>query len=818
LTGLLLGRKAGGSGGGVNLRKLTNGNARWMSDKERAVAGALAAAGKGHVFRAWPPPGVNDGAKRAVLAAAGAALEGAAGGAELEAARQSVLVPPVAPRERKVLEAHGDARVDEYYWLRDDARKDPRVLEHLAKENEYTRAMLADTEALQEALYREMRGRIKEEDQSVPERSHGYYYYTRTGEGQQYKVHCRRAVPPGAGAPTERDTLDEAQPEEVLLDENRRKEEGRHTFYMVGGAEPSPNHKLYAWSEDTVGGEKFTLHVKDLATGAEVMAPLPGTSGDIEWGADNATLFYVVKDHLDRPYKVLRHTIGRPAAEDVVVFEEKDESFYVGIHKSRSEAVIFISAGSAVTSEVWYVRADAPGDAPRVILPRVQDVEYSVSHRGSHFYITLRDQGRPNSELRVAHMDKPEAQTVLLPHSRDVKLEHVSLSAHYLAVFERSGGLQRVRVYGLPAGNGAPTAALDPATATEVAFEEPAYSMGGGGLGDFDSPVLRLHYSSLTTPSSVIDYHMGTGARATKKVAPVLGGFAASDYVTQRTWATAPDGVQVPVSFVYRKGVAKLDGSDPLLLNGYGSYEISNDAYFSSSRLCLLDRGWVFAIAHIRGGGEMGRYWYEDGKYLKKKNTFTDFIAAAEHLVSQRLTRPDRLCIEGRSAGGLLMGAVVNMRPDLFAASIMGVPFVDALTTMLDETIPLTIIEWEEWGNPKTKEFYDYMKSYSPVDNVRPGVVYPHILATGGLHDPRVGYWEPAKLVAKLRGARDPGSPPRALLLKMELGAGHFSVTGRFERLKEVAFEYAFLLKVQGMLGVSPVPGSATQPVAPAKL
>ncbi|KAF5841230.1 hypothetical protein DUNSADRAFT_13875 [Dunaliella salina] len=772
--------------GGPQLRRQTNGNARWMSSNERALVRSLHSQGQGYLFRNWPAPGVRDAEKRALFttAANGAAV----GTPELEAARLDVLQAPLAKRMPKVLETHGDQRVDEYYWLRDDARKDKTVLSHLEAENAHTKAVLADTEPLQDALYHEMRSRIKEDDCSVPSRNHGYYYYSRTREGQQYRIHCRRRVPESAvnRLPTETDVMDEAVPEEVLLDENLRKEQGGHDFYMV------------------------------RVCGSRV--------GD----EDSRTSTW--------PYKVFRHKIGRPASEDVVVYEETDESFYVGVHKSRSEEIIFISSGSAVTSESRYIHAARPDDEFKVMLPRQQDVEYSVSHRSGHFFITLRNQERPNSELRIAPVENPTQQLVLLPHSREVKIEAVSVSKNFLAVFERREGLQHVRVYSLPADGSPPKEALDPNEATDVAFAEPTYSLGGGGQGDFDSPVLRLSYTSLTTPASIIDYHMGTCKRAIKKVQPVLGGFKSSDYKTERLWATAPDGEKVPISLVYRKGLAKLDGNDPLLLNGYGSYEISNDPYFSSNRLSLLDRGWVFAMAHIRGGGEMGRYWYEDGKYLKKKNTFTDFIAAAEHLVSKKYTNPKRMAIEGRSAGGLLMGGVLNLRPDLFAAAIMGVPFVDVLTTILDETIPLTIIEWEEWGNPKNKEYYDYIKSYSPVDNIRSDVPYPHILATGGLHDPRVGYWEPAKFVAKLRqgqteraeaearasgGAKKSSSDEvlvggqRMLLLKMDMGAGHFSVTGRFERLKEVAFEYAFLLKTQNMLGVKAQPGTAAEKAQP---
>ncbi|KAF6261715.1 prolyl oligopeptidase [Scenedesmus sp. NREL 46B-D3] len=641
-------------------------------------------------------------------------------------------------------------------------------------------------------------------------RYQGYYYYTRTEEGQQYSVHCRRAVAPGAGPPAESDQPGEGGAEEVLLDENRRKEEGKHSFYMVGCCEPSPNQRLLAWTEDTVGGEKYTLHVKDLATGKELMDPIRNTSGDVVWASDNATLFYIVKDHLDRPYKVLRHKVGssRAGAEDPVVYEEKDESFYVGMERSHSEQMLFVHAGSAVTSETLFMPADTPEGTFKVVLPRTQDVEYSISHHpGSSssqgwFLITIRDPALPNSELRVAPVTDPTRQTVILPHSGDVKIEGASVGARWLVVSKRSRAQQSMVLHRLPADGGM---LRQLGEGQVVQFDEAAYALSGGLTGNFDSEVLRLRYSSLTTPPSVYDQHMETGKRALKKVQPILGGFNKEEYVTQRLWTKASDGTEVPISLAYRKDMAKRDGTDPLLLHGYGSYEYAYDPSFNRDQLSLLDRGWTVAIAHIRGGGDMGRMWYEDGKYLKKRNTFTDFIACAEHLIKERYTSPSRLAIEGRSAGGLLMGAVTNMRPDLFNAVMMGVPFVDALTTMLDETIPLTTIEWEEWGNPQEQQYYEYMKSYSPVDNVK-AQDYPHILVTAGLHDPRVGYWEPAKLVAKLRELK---TNKRMLLFKCELGAGHFSVTGRFERLKETAFEFAFLLKTAGMLRVKLQPGSS---------
>ncbi|KAF8063007.1 dapb1 [Scenedesmus sp. PABB004] len=894
--------------GGLAARRAVGPNFAWMSSEERKVARTLVAHGQGHLFKAWPKPGVNDAAKRRLLAAAASYLEGS--GASLEDARLQVLLPPTAEARPKALEAHGDVREDPYYWLRDDARSDPAVLAYLKAENDYTSAALADTAGLQDELYREMRGRIQEADVGVATRYRGFYYYTRTEEGAQYALHARRPVAALAGVPSEADEPGGEQAEEVLLDENARKAAGKHKFYMVGCVEASPDQRLLAWSEDTVGGEKYTLHVKEIASGKALGEPIPMTAGDAVWANDNATLFYTVKDHLDRPYKVLRHRLGTHAADDVVVFEEKDEAFYVGIGRSHSDRLIYIHVGSAVTSETHYLAADQPLGAFRAVLSRVQDVEYDVSHHpgggaGGWFLITYRDPTKPNSELRVAPVSDPSQQTVLLPHRADVKLEGASVGERWLVISERSRALTRLVPHALPPGGAMPAALGD---AEPLTFDEPAYALSGGLTGDFESEVLRLRYSSLTTPPSVYDQHLGTGKRCLKKVTPILGGFDRTDYETRRLWATAPDGTEVPVSLVFRKALAKLDGTDPLLLHGYGSYEHSYDPTFSRDQLSLLDRGWTVAIAHVRGGGDMGRMWYEDGKYLKKKNSFTDFIACAEHLVAERYTRPDRLTIEGRSAGGLLMGAVTNMRPDLFNAVMMGVPFVDCLTTMLDESIPLTTIEWEvsggggrrrrraaplaprasrrasrcaaldlpppltprrpprrrrsgarpagapaaaapalpaaaaaaaaaavaaptlppaaadpcaaaasaapdaHRGNPQQPEYYSYMKSYSPVDNVA-RQDYPHILVTAGLHDPRVGYWEPAKLVAALRARKTDG---RLLCFKCEMGAGHFSVTGRFERLKETAFEYAFLLKTAGLAAAAPLPGSAAAADAPA--
>ncbi|KAK9831069.1 hypothetical protein WJX74_002118 [Apatococcus lobatus] len=796
VAGLLVTRRATRHRG---LKRVLAGNYQILDKRERSVAQSLLASGRGYLLSNWPRAGLRDPAKHRLMSrAAELDPEGIQPLTEkeqsrLESARQEVIRPPkTLKRPHKLVSPDGkDVRHDPYYWLRDDKRENPEVIRHLEEETQYARAVLADTEGLQDKLYKEMRGRIQEEDQSTPLREKGYFYYSRTLEGKQYKVHCRRKVSEQAGPPSENDTLQGAGPEEILLDENKEAEQ--HKFYMTGAVEESPNQKLLAYAEDTKGGEKFTLRVIDIATREQLMAePIQDTAGNAVWANDSKTLFYVTKDELDRPCKVWRHKLGSPPGEDTLVYEETDDSFYISIYRSRSDKLLLIQAGSAVTSDVQYMSADQPEGDFKVILPRKTDVDYDVYHRQDHIFITIRDEQRPNSELLVAPLSDPTQTQVLLPHREDVKLESVSVSEKYLVAFERVKGLQVATIYRLPAGKAPET--LE--NGQQLKFEESAYELGPGSQGDFGSDILRLGYTSLTTPMSTLDHNMATGDRVTKKVQPVLGGFDKSKYVTERLWARS-EGVEVPISLVYRQDLAKLDGSDPLLLDGYGSYEVCNDPYFSSNRLSLVDRGFIFAIAHTRGGGEMGRQWYEDGKYLHKKNTFVDFIACAEHLVAKKFTTPSKLCIEGRSAGGLTMGAVVNMRPDLFSAVIMGVPFVDALTTMLDDTIPLTIIEKEEWGDPNKREFYDYMKAYSPVDNIKKAA-YPNILVTGGLHDPRVGYWEPAKFVAKLREYK---TDKNILCFKCEMGAGHFSQSGRFDRLKETALEWAFLLKTQSLLG-----------------
>eukprot|EP00850_Spirogloea_muscicola_P003951 SM000016S01939 [mRNA] locus=s16:762582:774087:- [translate_table: standard] len=698
----------------------------------------------------------------------------------------------------KFPELFGEVRDDPYYWLRDDDRKNSEVLEHLKAENAYVEAVMGDTKAFQDDLYLEMRAKIKEDDSSVPIRKGPYYYYTRTVEGEQYRVHCRRSIADGEGEGAVDDVMDtseNAPPEEVLLDENKKA--SSFDFYKVAGFKVSQDHKFVAYAEDTEGGEKHTLGIWDLATNAQLGPGIPATSGDVAWANDNKTVFYITKDKLDRPYKVWRHTVGADPSSDTCVFHEEDESFYLSLSRSESGDYLFLAAGSAVTSHEFSIPTTSPQGEWTAITPRVQDVEASVTHRGDHFFIIRRTEENYNSELLVCPVSNFGELSVLLPHRPSVKLEGIQAFRDHLVLFVRENGLQGITVYELPPV-GQPIASLP--AGKNITFDEEAYSVSEE-YGQYKSAILRFGFTSLKTPYSTFDYDMRTGKRALKRVQPVLGGFDKDNYATVRRWATAEDNTKVPISIVYRKEKANLDGTDPVLLNGYGAYEIPNDPYFNSNILPLLDRGVTFAMAHIRGGGELGRKWYEDGKYLKKKNTFSDFIACSQYLIEHKWAARDKLCIEGRSAGGLLIGAVLNMRPDLFRVAFAGVPFVDIVTTMLDPSIPLTTIEWEEWGNPSKEEYFKYMRSYSPVDNVTKRE-YPNILVTAGLHDPRVGYWEPAKWVAKLR--KNQLNESRPIVFKCDLGAGHFSKSGRFDKLKERAFEYSFTLKCLGLIQESP--------------
>ncbi|TMX03646.1 hypothetical protein EJD97_015028 [Solanum chilense] len=702
--------------------------------------------------------------------------------------------PPTPKKVRHEMELFGDVRVDNYYWLRDDSRSNPELLSYLHQENAYTDSIMSGTKQLEDHIYTEIRGRIKEDDISAPMRRGSYFYYTRNLEGKEYVQHCRCYVPT-SGVPTSvYDTMPtgpDAPSEHIILDENVKALE--HTYYSIGAFKVSPNNKLVAYAEDTKGDEIYTVYIIDAESGMLVGKPLVGSiTSYLEWAGDEA-LVYVTMDDILRPDKVWLHKLGTDQLDNSCLYHENDETFSLDLQASESKKYLFIASESKITRFVFYLDTSKPENGLVVLTARVTGIDTSASHRGNHFFIKRRSDECFNSELLACPVENISATTVLLPHRPSIKLQDIQLFTNHLAVHERENGLPRISVYRLPSV-GEPLERLQGGFAVD--FIDPVYSVDPLE-SEFESGVLRFSYSSMRTPPSVYDYDMDTGISVLKKIETVLGGFDASNYVTERQWATASDGTQIPISIIYQKNLVKLDSSDPLLLYGYGSYEICIDPTFKASRFSLLDRGFIYAIAHIRGGGEMGRQWYENGKLLKKKNTFTDFIACAEYLIDKKYCSKEKLCINGRSAGGLLIGAVINMRPNLFKAAVAGVPFVDVVTTMLDPTIPLTTSEWEEWGDPRQEEFYFYMKSYSPVDNVK-AQNYPDILVTAGLNDPRVMYSEPAKFVAKLREMK---TNDNLLLFKCEMGAGHFSKSGRFEKLQEDAFTYTFILKALNMLG-----------------
>jgi oligopeptidase B len=657
--------------------------------------------------------------------------------------------------------------VDDWYWLRD--KDDPEVIAHLEAENAYTAAMTERTRPLEHALFDEIKARIQETDLSVPSPWGGHWYYSRTVEGQQYPIHCRR-------------TGSEDGPEQVLLDENALA--GDADFFDLGAFSISPDHRLVAYSTDYDGDEVFTLRFRDLESGIDLADEIPGVSYGATWALDNATVFYTVLNDAKRPWRLHRHRLGTPASNDVLVHQEDDEAFYVGIGRTRSDQWLVLSMNSMVTSEHLVLPADQPEGEFRMVEPRRHGIEYGIDHQGDRFLIVTNDDAE-NFRLVAAPVATPgrEHWIDVVPHRSDVKLDGVDAFARHVVLYERADAVRRIRV--MDSGSG---------ETHEIEQPEQVSTAGGGTNLEYDTDILRFGYTSLVTPSSVFDYDVRARTRELKKQQPVLGGYDPAEYVTERLWATAADGQRVPISVVRRADVV-LDGSAPGFLYGYGSYEASRDPSFSSFRLSLLDRGFVYAIAHVRGGGEMGRRWYEEGKFMAKHNTFTDFVAAAEALIAADYTSPERLVARGGSAGGLLMGAVANMRPDLFAAMVAEVPFVDVLTTILDESLPLTVIEWDEWGNPNEQEFYDYIKSYSPYDNVR-AQDYPKLLVTAGLNDPRVSYWEPAKWVLKLRETKTDDHP---VLLKVEMGAGHMGPSGRYDAWRDEAFVLAFVLDAVGI-------------------
>jgi len=681
---------------------------------------------------------------------------------------KSTMKPPVAKKINKELTAHDQTRIDPYYWLND--REDQEVITYLEDENAYTKSMLKHTDELQTELYDEIVGRIQQTDMSVPYKRNGYFYYSRYEEGMEYPIYCRK------NGSLEAD-------EEVMLNVNEMAE--GYSYYQVGGLSVSHDNKIVAYGVDTVSRRKYTIYFKNLETGEIFGDAIPSTTGYAPWASDNKTVFYTRKDEVTlRPDKVYRHMLGADASLDPMIYHEEDETFRTGISLSKSMEYLMIGSFSTLSTEYRYLDASNPEGEFNIFQDRRDDLEYFVSHYQDKFYI------RTNLDAKNFRlMETPLAATGLdhwkevIPHREDVLLEDYEVFNKYLALQERANGLTELRIL-----------RHDGEKDFYIEFEEQAYVVYLSTNLDFDTDILRYGYTSMTIPNSVYDYNMKTGETELLKRQEVVGGYEPGEYYAERLFATSPDGVKVPISLVYKKGLKK-DGNNPLVLYGYGSYGASMDPYFSSVRLSLLDRGFVFAIAHIRGGEEMGRQWYEDGKLLKKKNTFIDFVSCAEFLIDEEFTSREKIFGMGGSAGGLLVGAVYNMRPDLFKAMIAAVPFVDVVTTMLDESIPLTTGEYDEWGNPNEKEYYEYMLSYSPYDNVE-AKDYPAMLVTTGLHDSQVQYWEPAKWVAKLR---DMKTDENVLLLMTNMDYGHGGASGRFQRYKEVSLEYAFLIDQAGI-------------------
>jgi oligopeptidase B len=697
----------------------------------------------------------------------------ATGGALQLSAQGGNPTVPVAKKEPTVRELHGDRFVDDYFWLREKAN--PAVVAYLEAENAHTAAVMKPFEALQESLYKEMLGRIKETDLSVPVRDGAFFYYSRTEQGKQYPIFCRR-----------KGSLEAA--EEVILDVNQLAQGEK--FMSVAVLEVSDDGRWLAYSTDNTGFREYKLHVKDLQTGQYVESPAPKVNS-VAWAADNRTLFYVVPDSAKRPYRLYRHVVGQK--DDALLHEEKDERFSVSISRSRSDAYLFSESGSLTTSEVRYLLADQPQGEWKVVAPRVDNHEYDVDHRGDLFYVRSNQEGRNFGLYTVKAADPSRANwKVLVPHRPEVMLQAAMLFRDHLVLYERADGLPRLRFAG----------ATEPTAFKSVPFPEPVYSVFPSGNPEFETTTFRYSYQSFITPSSVFDYDLNSGKTTLLKETEVLGGYDRTKYASERIYATAADGTKVPISLLYLKTRPR-DGKGPLYLGAYGSYGIPTNVGFNSNRFSLVDRGVAVAVAHIRGGGDLGKPWHDQGRMLNKKNTFTDFIACAEHLLAQKYGAKDRLVIEGGSAGGLLMGAVTNMRPDLFKAVVSQVPFVDVINTMSDTSLPLTVGEFEEWGNPATKDEYDYIKTYDPYRNLSKKA-YPAILVKTSFNDSQVMYWEPAKYVARLRTLKSDANP---LLFKVNMAAGHGGSSGRYDRLREVAFDYAFML---WQMGLAPVAASSS--------
>jgi oligopeptidase B len=720
------------------------------------------------------------------------------------------LIPPLAERRPHLLTRADGSQVDDpYHWLRD--RDDPAVRAYLEAENAHTAAVMAPLEDLQERLFAEIKGRVQETDASAPTlvppremTGAGWLYYRRTLEGQQYAIHCRRPAPAGVHDP--RDLPDElrlpvdpeAPPadEVVLLDENV--EAAEHDYFRLGGYAVSPDGRLAAEAVDTTGNEVFRIRVRDLATGELLADEIPRAGYGLVWYEDSQTFLYTVPDESWRTHQVWRHRVGSAEPDELIV-QEDDERFWLGVGRTRSRRFLLLQAGSMITSESWLLPADDPTAPPQLVAPRREGIEYAVDHRGDQLYLVTNADGAEDFKLCVAPVRTPgqEHWVDLVPHRPGVRLEDADVFAGQLVLAERTAARTQLRVCDPETGQG-----------ELLAMDEEVYAAGIGPNPGFTTRTLRFVYTSLTTPTQVLDLDLDSGERRLVKQQPVRGGYDRERFVSWREWATAADGTQVPISLVRRVDVP-LDGSAPCLLYGYGSYELSIDPTFSSTRLSLLERGAVFAIAHVRGGGEMGRRWYEDGKFLAKPNTFADFVACADHLVTQGIAARPRLAIRGGSAGGLLIGATLNLRPDLCAIAVAEVPFVDVVTTMSDPSIPVTVVEYDEWGNPEVLDYLEVMRSYSPYDNVR-AVDYPAMFVTAGLNDPRVQYWEPAKWVAKLRTTATGGGP---IVLKTELGAGHGGRSGRYDAWRDEAEVLAFVLATIGAQDDDPTAAPDTQGV-----
>jgi len=681
--------------------------------------------------------------------------------------------PPIAEKIKYIRKIHGDSVEDPYYWMIDYFKKgknSEKVIDYLNAENLYTEAMLKDTETFRENLFNELKSRIKEKDESVPVFKNGYYYYSRTEEGKQYFKYCRK-----------KESLD--SPEEILLDVDELAE--GHAYYSVSGFNISPDNTKMIYGEDTVSRRQYKLFLKDLSTGKTTSLGIENTTGSAIWASDNNTIFYTSKNaETLLTEKIFRHSIGEDSSKDVLVYHEKDNTNYIGVGRSKNRKYIMIYSSSTTSSEIRYLESDNPFGQFKIFQPRMKDVLYDITPLEDKFLI-LTNKDALNFKIVETPINKTGVENWkdFIPHRENVLLEGIEEFKNYLVFDERQNGLSQLVIYNRKTGE-----------KNFLKFDEPVYTLYSSSNPEYDTDNFRFGYTSMITPNSQYEQNLKTGKRILLKQQEILGGYDRTRYVTERLFATAKDGTEIPISIVYKKDLRK-DGKNPFLLYAYGSYGNSMEATFSSTRLSLLDRGFAFAIAHIRGGEEMGRKWYEDGKLMKKKNTFTDFIDSAEYLISEKFTSPSHLYIQGGSAGGLLMGAVINMKPELFNGVISQVPFVDVVNTMLDESIPLTTNEYEEWGNPNEKEAYFYMKSYSPYENIE-RKKYPNMLVTTGLHDSQVQYFEPAKWVAKLR---DMKTDKNVLLLKTDMDYGHGGASGRFDYLKDLALVYAFIFKLEGI-------------------